>query len=482
MAKNAIGGGRTKTFSFEAFLSHRYKSSEINLYFFKLASEIAEIQFEVDKGTLSTNVTRLERAIARADAFIGIYPYPDSGSSALAREQLLKNSRYYRLELDLAVRSKKPALVFYDDAYRDLLECPREVLQYAFNSREILGAGRPRSAAVFGDGIRKFCDRVRASMDFRRLSEARRGTKVGLILPPHSKTTPGYTGHRLSLIQKAIEERSYTVVRFDWPPVLRQDLFIKLDELDWALVDLSAESTGNGFAAFLHGRFLPMMRIQRVEPGAVAIPTPLEQTLYGGVEVGYAKDTISWHDTTTLKKELTKRLDSIDAELRRFNTLAAAEDYFRSAAKRNELVFVSYSRKDQANADPLIDALRRRFHTVFDYRDGQSIEPGHSWREEISRSLAKAPIGLPLLSSNWLASRNCVDEADQMKIQENDSKMRLIPIKLYDEPLKLPLWLQPTQYIRYRSFKGAEGVAEEFVKWVSKEEKPGPVPPLASTA
>ena len=37
--------------SFKAFLGHRYKSPAVNLHYFRLFSEIAEMQFEVDAGS-----------------------------------------------------------------------------------------------------------------------------------------------------------------------------------------------------------------------------------------------------------------------------------------------------------------------------------------------------------------------------------------------------------------------------------------------
>jgi hypothetical protein len=60
---------------FRAFLSHRYKSPEVNEYFFDIFNAAAaNPQFSVDRGTIATSVTRLERLIRGADAFIGIYP------------------------------------------------------------------------------------------------------------------------------------------------------------------------------------------------------------------------------------------------------------------------------------------------------------------------------------------------------------------------------------------------------------------------
>ncbi len=65
--------------AFTAFMSHKYKAARVNEYFFKLFCRTARLEFEVDVGTLATNVTRLERLVRDADAFIGIYPFDEIG-------------------------------------------------------------------------------------------------------------------------------------------------------------------------------------------------------------------------------------------------------------------------------------------------------------------------------------------------------------------------------------------------------------------
>src|SRR5262249_4182276 len=97
--------------------------------------------FDVDEGTRATCVTRLERMVRDADAFIGIYPYPDSKENAPSTEQKREASKYFRLELDLAVRSRKPALIFYDSRYGRLLEGPASLSMHAFDMRELLSQG-----------------------------------------------------------------------------------------------------------------------------------------------------------------------------------------------------------------------------------------------------------------------------------------------------------------------------------------------------
>jgi hypothetical protein len=66
----------SRSASFRAFLSHRYKSPRVNEYFFSLFDDIATPHFAVDRGINTTSVTRLERLLRGSDAFIGFYPFP----------------------------------------------------------------------------------------------------------------------------------------------------------------------------------------------------------------------------------------------------------------------------------------------------------------------------------------------------------------------------------------------------------------------
>ena len=87
-------------------------------------------------GQLATCVTRLERMIRGCDAFIGIYPFPGDDVGAPPNADLLRESRYFRLELDLAIRSGKPAIVFFDRRYGHLLYSPAITRFYDFDTRE----------------------------------------------------------------------------------------------------------------------------------------------------------------------------------------------------------------------------------------------------------------------------------------------------------------------------------------------------------
>src|SRR2546430_1358108 len=106
--------------AFDAFLSHRYKSPEVNLYFYKMFAETASVQFRVDIGLRQLSTARLERVIRNVDAFIGIYSIPGDPTASPDLDSLMHLSRYFRLELDMAIRSRRPSIVFCDERYHHL--------------------------------------------------------------------------------------------------------------------------------------------------------------------------------------------------------------------------------------------------------------------------------------------------------------------------------------------------------------------------
>ena len=104
--------------AFKTFLSHRYASAKVNLYFFDIFRQVGQVQFEVDEGSGTISMTRLARMVRGADAFIGIYPLPVPPDQRVTAEQLRSASQYFRVELELATRARKPMAVFFDERFR----------------------------------------------------------------------------------------------------------------------------------------------------------------------------------------------------------------------------------------------------------------------------------------------------------------------------------------------------------------------------
>jgi len=239
----------TGRLAIKAFLSHQYKATAINTFFFTLFAKHAEVQFEVDEGTFATNVTRLERKVRKADAFIGIYPY----SGAKDNDSLRRASRYFRLELELAVRSRKPTLIFYDERYRNLLKGPPGVQAIAFNSQQLTSEG-DKPTEKFLKAFAGFCELVAAEREYDVRVQLQQGDDsiVGLLL-----SKPSYSADAVREIERLLGDAGYDRIRhLPSPAVLNTRFFEELAALDFAIVDVGDPELAP-IVAFLHDGSCP---------------------------------------------------------------------------------------------------------------------------------------------------------------------------------------------------------------------------------
>lgn len=450
--------------SLRIFLSHRYESPQVNLYFFGLFKGHAEFHFEVDEGTRPTCVTRLERMIRDADAFVGIYPYPDITEYAPGLEQMKKATRYFRLEMDLAARSGKPALVFYDKRYGPLLNCPRSFHSQSFDVREALEGGSGSSRDRHLRCFKAFLEEVVAFTQYQsaRMAEAPPASRVVFILPPENS---GFTTAERDCVL-AVLSKADCIVEDPRIPQLSLKLMDELKTADWVVTDIGPASLTTGIPAFLHGQFCPSIRLFCARDGD---SSSAERHLYNTTEVGYFKDIVRWNDEITLRTELEKRLTLIKAPSTWIGNLKEAERYFRKAALRKEAVFLSYSGEDRIIAAEIGAALKMCFQNVFDYRDGKSIATGKPWIEEVFESLAGSRIGIPLLSGNFFKTKNCLHEAQQMVGRVDQSQMMMLPVKIGEEEIQLPEWMQSFQYARYSEYENAAALVHWLLECYDRQ-------------
>lgn len=455
--------------TFKAFLSHSYGAVDVNLYFFNLFKDIANVQFEVDKKfeakegepkkKSSTNVTRLERMLRDADAFIGLYPFAGVPEGSNLIDELKKQSRYFRLEMDLAVRSQKPAIVFYDKRYGDLLKPPDSVFSHPFDANEISSKAASPNVEKIKNTFTAFCRQVQRKKAFDDNMWTAEKNAVALALSKESGNEDF-----IEKIRGKLEEYNCSDVELiKSPACLGNKIFRLLEKVDFAIVDHGGGTGESGLAAYLHGRFVPMIRTLKAAPEGVS--NKLTALLYDGAEVGYKKDALVWETEDVFLTELTDRLDAIlKKDVERFNTYEEAENYFMRATLREDKVFVSYSGKDLDAGKDIIKGLKGYFKTVFDYRDGKSIEPGQSWQNEIFTKLNESKIGICLLSAGYFESGNCVHEAQQMTALRDNKLMKVYPVKLYADALAPNAFLESTQYLRKADFSDVDGLVKEIVR------------------
>jgi len=450
--------------SLKAFLSHRYKSPEINTYFFNLFSENnTTIHFDVDLGSKSTNVTRLERMIRACDAFIGIYPYPGGEVRTPRHEELMRASPYFRLELDLAIRSGKPALVFYDRRYGGILRWSRNIRFVPFDSAEIVASSKPPSEGRFRHAFEQFRRTTAQSQAYSQSDERSMPTDVGILLPGDQDGT-GYGRQELATVTSVLRDFGHLDLRtIECPPRLDRDTFVLLEGLDWALADVGDHGAAS-LVGYMHGQFIPTMRIKKSLPGA-RDPSSLEGVLYGGIEVGYSKDVIRWTDLSSLREGLASRLDSLRQGVTYISNPDAARNYFLEASRRKKTVFFSYAREDAEAARELAVKLGESFQRVFDYRDGQSLVPGDDWKEQIEREISKADLGIACLSEDYVKSINCREELRMMAKAKIDGAFLLYPIKLHrNDRIELSPGIGDLHWLRLWEYQDISSVAKHVIE------------------
>jgi len=456
----------------KVFLSHKYKAPDVNMYFHALFAEVAEVQFDVDVGRLPTNVTRLERMVRDSDAFIGIYPYPGDPKERATSSELLDASKYFRLEYDLAVRSRKPSLVFFDQRYSQVLHFPKVIYAESFDIQEVTGRGGSPKRVLFSRVFRDFCEEVRANMKAvkSRLLEMK-PSEIGILVPVSGTERNRYEKIHLDAIEQVLGDYGFNRIRqVRWPPTLDGEYMADIEALEWVIADIGEMAMSSGIVGYLHGRFVPTLRLLKgVDSTKRILKRQSYRGLYGGVEVGYSKDIIAWDNLDRLTEELNRRLLTLTAPTKRIGSHVESEAYFREASLRKEPIFLSYSGRDSKLALQISAELKKRFQQVFDYKDGESITPGESWLNEIFDKLSTAALGIPLVSSKYLKSGNCEHEAHEMVAQRDAGKMALIPIKLYEEDdFDLPSWMRNRQYMHVYDYSDIPLMVDKMVEFLDR--------------
>ncbi len=433
--------------SVAAFLSHSYGAPEVNLFFHDLVATEAAISFRVDPPRAATSTTRIERMIRDSQVFIGVWSVPAPPGEKCSRDDLLRASRYFRLELDMARRARKPGIVFSDLRYGNLLKAPSNLTQVRYDAQEICHGrssaswpGLQREVAAFFRGREAVPGPVGHESD----------GPVGLLLPDRY----GVGARRIVSALVAQIDRDAVDIGVPFGDADSS----AVGRADW-VISAGGDPAFDLARAYLYGQFVPLLRLQHA--GTDSGGESAEDVLYPHLDVGYRKDVVRWRTEDELEAGLRERLDVINDEARLVGTAREATEYFSMASKRKSKVFLSYSGKD-AELGALFSAeLKKNFQSVFDYRDGGSLAAGDYWRDQLNDSLARTAVGVILLSENYAASGHCMDEARVLYDGKVEGRVVLLPVRV--DSSKVPALLATVHYARLGDGSPA-GIVERFLQ------------------
>lgn len=433
-----------------AFLSHSYGAPEVNHFFYDLNQAIATITFRVDRGTFSTSTTRLERMIRDADAFVGVWPVPGEPGADWNQADLAHQSRYFQLELDMAIRARKPGIVFVDRRYGTILPVPSEIVRLDYDAQEIpLGTNAPAWPRL-RSRVERFWSDLRPQLDGRPLDPPFHEGRVGVVFGRDAGAG-------------AVRAAEETIAGCGLDPVvlpatLSLACLSRLRRCDWVVADVTDPAI-EAMTAFLYGQFVPVLRTRR-QPGPAAA-SATEEVLFGDLSVGYCKDVTFWSTESELSDGLSEQLAVVKQQAELIGDERAAIDYFTSAAKRKDPVFLSYAAEDADTAEQFAVALRRRFQKVFNYHDPEAMRIGKPWQEQLAHKLSATAIGVILLSKHYAASAYCQDESFQLKDNVLQGRAELLLVRLDDADV--PAHLAQIQYARVSQETPAE-IVERFIR------------------
>ncbi|WP_329121803.1 toll/interleukin-1 receptor domain-containing protein [Streptomyces sp. NBC_01353] len=441
------------------FLSHRYHSPAENAYFWLLLSSVEDVSFRVDEGVSFTSPVRLERMIREADGFVGIYPLAGRPREVYTRSALRHAARYFRLELSMAVRARKPAIVFHDQRLVPALKWPSDVRLIAYDAQELGTEDHSSLPMRVANAYREFVADARAAASPGDPGRTYQKRQVGLVISPSNERV-------MAELCDLLHEYGWEPVRLPWPPRLHLDSITTLRQCDWAVVDLDDPSS-RVMAAFTHGQFIPTLPIASASAayGSTA-GVPDEETLYGDEGTGHRKAIIRWAEPANLRQSFEDHLGVIDEQSRYVGGWKQAAEYFRSATKRSERVFLSYAAEDSDQGAAFSRLLNERFQHVFDYRSSQAIPAGEPWMEHLLSGLARSAVGVLLMSEAYRSSKYCLLEARELYRAAVEGRARLVPVRL-EATSDLPDFLEGVQY-RALYKQSAQEIVDELVSELAR--------------
>ena len=423
------------------FLNHRYRSPQVNLPMYKLMANSRRLQFEVDRRTKSTNTTttnttRLEVMMRKVDAFVSILALHGDALDSPSASEVANQSRYFRLELDIAVRARKPCFVIVDERFGNRITAPGEVHTVTFPMQDL--EGDLVRQEILGK-FENFWEYAMTLAQGNAKVDRRPEFRVGYVVP-ESFTTQIPDLQRK--IETAVSDNVCEPVRFPWPPRMDTHFLKEVRRCDWVIVECGVVESAL-VVGYLRGQAIPVLRT-RFQGSAAESDERLDhwdQLLFGELHDHYRKNLVLWSDSDVLAERLSVQMDEIRSQATLIASPEKANEYFQRANQavdappdpspiRRERVFVSYADEDREYAATMISALREHFEDVFDYRTNGSIPHGETWLEYILERIQQSAVGIPLVSASYAASPYCRKESLRMNKAHIEGRMDVFPVLL----------------------------------------------------
>jgi hypothetical protein len=389
------------------YFSHSYRAEDrvINRFFWDLFWRNG-FSFTVDPESETVSIPQLELMMRWSACYVAVVTHRPE-------QPFYRSSPFIAYEYGLAVRAQKPRLVFLEAGVPSQYFSEASVTS-AFDRRRLNGRREEFQAQ-----IRLLADQSRA---YSSLGDRPRGP-AGLMLPP----TRAYRETR-EIIGKLLTAAGHAPLEVG----LRFDnsfqFALELDKCDFVVVDLGSRHVPQWIYPFLHGRFIPVVRLLHQEPGRARRDLFLLDDDDALRQARVDEDLfIRWSTPEELKVRLERQVEKLFQPREPFQSAKEGRDYFNNLGRRQISIFISNAGPDNDFVSRVVRALHldniRPFHYVYD----NPFELGEDWREALRQRLRSTQLFVPFISQAYWDSDWCSEEYQTAERMEREGLLTIVP-------------------------------------------------------
>ncbi|MGH9235878.1 MAG: hypothetical protein ACRD0R_21375 [Acidimicrobiales bacterium] len=229
--------------------SYREEDARVTGFFLELLNRHG-LTLSLDPPSNQLNSAKLERHLRSSDGLVAV----------LTERTVDSFSKYILYEVMLAVRARKPTLIFVED------DLPGDVVPHWMTQRRF-------SRRFFGRQVRELRSAV---TEFRAYLGSDPPARYGAHTTPRSCVITGFDGVERTDVERVMTERGYEAIPVeasDHPLWHEPRSFTLLNDVDLAICDLDASGDGASYlAGLLHAAFVPTINASRNPAAAPWVP------------------------------------------------------------------------------------------------------------------------------------------------------------------------------------------------------------------
>jgi nucleoside phosphorylase len=379
------------------YLSHSYRGRDrrVNEFFWELFWD-AGFTFSVDPQSKVLSVPYLEYLMKGSAGYAAIV-------SLRSEQKYYLCSPFVLYEYSLALLAHKPRLIFVEDGVSGkYFDESGDSIKLYTPSESILKAERNS----FVESIETFKARVDP---YRRSNRSLRG-KVGIFIEPGR---PAYDV--LTRITAAVDQAGFTPERIGPGDLENLQPVSRFDGYDFVIVDLDPAGIPHWIYPYIHGRFIPCIRLLHVQGDTrPELPPLIKSTILRGL-APVEEPVLYWRDADLLVDAIESQIERVKRKRQDFESLEEGLRYFRKAERREASIFISNPGEVNEFARQLAAAMKAEGMEIFQYQEENRIPIGEAWEPRLQNEVRNSEIFLPLITKAFWKSEPCRMELELAK-------------------------------------------------------------------